>query len=269
VNQLSSVVDTSSRIESPEGVLLELRLAGPGSRLWAFSLDLIIRGIFLVGLAWLLGTFRTLGNFSGMADGLLLATVFVLEWGYGTLFEWKWNGQTPGKRASSLRVVKSGGYPISFSDSALRNFLRFADLLPLTGTVAWISMMLTPQMQRLGDLVADTIVVTEDPSTRHQQRLNLPDVDPLPPELTHRVRRPSERLLISIEQFLRRLPQIGKARADEIAKILAVPLEREWEYVPESVSESYTRFLFRVVRTFGQPSSQPPKPTMPSPPEMS
>ena len=86
----------------------------------------------------------------GAAAGVLL--FFGLQIGYGMALEWGWRGQTVGKRLFRLRVVDAQGLRVQFSQIAIRNLLRAADLLPafylLGGVVAWLS----PRTQRLGDL---------------------------------------------------------------------------------------------------------------------
>ena len=69
----------------------------------------------------------TLGNWLGAIGGIL---VFALFWGYYMVFEVTTNGQSPGKRALGLRVIKDGGYPIGLADSAIRNLVRVVDFLP-------------------------------------------------------------------------------------------------------------------------------------------
>ena len=77
------------------------------------------------------------------------------------LFETIWNGQTPGKRAFGLRVVRDGGYPITFYASAIRNLIRIADFLPFGFAAGALTIFLQSEYKRLGDLVAGTIVIKE------------------------------------------------------------------------------------------------------------
>ena len=75
------------------------------------------------------------------------------------VFEIATNGQSPGKRVLGLRVIKVQGYPISFSDSAIRNIVRIVDMLPFAYGVGLLTMLLNKNWQRLGDLAAGTLVV--------------------------------------------------------------------------------------------------------------
>jgi uncharacterized RDD family membrane protein YckC len=97
-----------------------------------------------------------------MSSGTLLS-LFLIEWGYFVAFEAGWNGTTPGKRALKLRVVKVGGYPLSFMDAVLRNLLRTADFLPVGYLLGLVAMTWDGRFARLGDRAAGTMVVIEDP----------------------------------------------------------------------------------------------------------
>jgi uncharacterized RDD family membrane protein YckC len=115
-------VDTLRRFETPEGIEIELRLAGPVPRAGAFAIDLLIRfGLYLVLLP--------LAGLAGVGVGLILLALFLLEWFYPVFFELR-SGATPGKRAVGLVVVHADGTPVGPSASLLRNLLRALDFLP-------------------------------------------------------------------------------------------------------------------------------------------
>jgi hypothetical protein len=101
---------------------------------------------------------------------------------YDVLFEVLGGGRTPGKRVNGLRVVRSGGRPITFSRSALRNILRLIDILPGMYAVGMTVMFISPRNQRVGDLAAGSYVVRdrhgELPPSRRQ--IVVPDIDTTP-----------------------------------------------------------------------------------------
>ena len=99
---------------------------------------------------------------------------FALYNGYFILFEWLLNGQTPGKRMLHVRVIKQGGYALRFFDTLLRNLLRVVDFLPLFYGVGLTSLLLTRDSQRLGDLVAGTLVVYQEPVETESLLADLP-----------------------------------------------------------------------------------------------
>lgn len=150
------MLDTYRAIETPEGVELRLRVAGPVARSLAWLIDLLIRGAVYFVLAMGLSQ---LGKFG---IGLLLVSLFLFEWFYPVLFEVYRHGQTPGKRALGLRVVDDDGTPVGWSASMIRNLLRFVDFLPVLYGFGLVSMLLHADFKRLGDIAAGTRVVYQD-----------------------------------------------------------------------------------------------------------
>jgi len=153
-------------IDTPEQVELEFAVAGVGSRFVAVLLDhLIMAGLFLVlGLLWgvLVSSVANRINLLGKwILALFIALNFALYWGYFTLFEAFWRGQTPGKRTMKLRVIKDSGRQITLFEAMSRNLLRIIDYLPAFYLTGVITMLCTKRHQRLGDLAAGTIVVHE------------------------------------------------------------------------------------------------------------
>ena len=142
-------------IATPEGVELELRLAGLGSRFAAGLVDVAIKGA-LVGAATLLA--GVLAGSTAAVIALAVAGLFALV-GYDILFEVRAGGRTPGKRAAGLRVVRSDGAAVGLRTSAVRNLLRLVEGLPLSYLPAVASILVTRDNQRLGDLAAGTVVV--------------------------------------------------------------------------------------------------------------
>jgi uncharacterized RDD family membrane protein YckC len=151
-------VQETLRIATPEGVSLELPLAGLGSRFVALLVD-----TFLQGLAFaLLILALVVADAGGFAAAAVVAlAVFALLFAYPVAFELGAAGRTPGKRWSSLRVVCDDGSPVTFRSSALRNVLRLVDILPGLYLVGAIAIFATGKNQRLGDLAAGTLVVRE------------------------------------------------------------------------------------------------------------
>jgi uncharacterized RDD family membrane protein YckC len=153
-------------IDTPEQVGLEFTVAGIGSRFVAVLLDHLIQlGVLLVMLlasAFLFGALANRINIMGKwFTAIFIALDFLVIWGYFTLFEAFWNGQTPGKRVMKLRVIKDSGRQITFFEALSRNLLRFVDYMPALYLVGVITMLCTKRHQRLGDLAAGTIVVHE------------------------------------------------------------------------------------------------------------
>ena len=156
-------------VETPELVVLTYSIAGIGSRAMAAITDLLLVVAAFIVLGIVLVLVRATGGFAGFTlsgswgIALLIIGQFALLWGYYVLFEGLMDGQTPGKRLHRIRVVREGGYSVTFGTSAVRNLIRVIDMQPLFFyLVGMISVVATRRGRRLGDIVAGTIVVRED-----------------------------------------------------------------------------------------------------------
>ncbi|RME23093.1 MAG: RDD family protein [Deltaproteobacteria bacterium] len=150
-------------------VRLDLPLAHVGSRAMAQWIDLwIVWGamLVLVALTWTVTTVVApdLGDRAmGAALALSVLAIFLVQWGYFFAFELLWQGQTPGKRVFGLRVVTVEGHPPGVLPAMIRNMVRLVDVMPGVYGIGSLAMMLSPRAQRLGDRVAGTVVIREDP----------------------------------------------------------------------------------------------------------
>jgi uncharacterized RDD family membrane protein YckC len=207
------MLDTTHTIETPEGVELQLRIAGPIVRILAWAIDFGIRsiGYFLLGLL-LIKTMIELGT------GLFLIAVFLLEWFYPILFEVYRQGATPGKKIMKIKVLHELGTPVDWSASMIRNLLRAVDFLPLFYGFGLITMLMNKDFKRIGDLAAGTIVVYQDDATEY---LALPKAQPLaaPYPLTLEEQR-------AIIHFAERAQTLSPERVIELAN-LVTPLTGE------------------------------------------
>ena len=174
-------------VETPEHVVLDLEIAGVGSRALAAILDMIIlTGSFLgvmTALAILAGYGLTVGRLGG---AILLLGGFAAWTGYFIFFEGLRQGQTPGKRAVGIRVVMDTGYAVTLSAAVARNLLRTADFLPPPYLIGAVLVALHPRAKRLGDMVAGTVVARDRPAETGAVRLHAEapgQIDTLP-ELT-------------------------------------------------------------------------------------
>jgi uncharacterized RDD family membrane protein YckC len=158
-------------VETPESVAFAYRLAGLASRGFALMLDaLIITGIGIgeALLAW--GIYAIVGLISKPLQaesvswliGGLLVVLFASAYAYFLIGEVRGHGQTWGKRWMGLRVVRDDGSRVRFGDSVIRNLIRIVDFLPGNFTVGMVSIMVTRQHKRLGDMAAGTVVVRDD-----------------------------------------------------------------------------------------------------------
>ena len=148
--------DETVTIATPEGVDLELTLAGAGSRFVSALVDLGIQT-----RAGASRRSRRSAAIGGFGEAAVALVTFVVVLGYDILFEVLASGRTPGKRLNGLRVVRSGGEPVGFLTSAIRNVLRLVDFLPFAYVIGAASILATRKNQRLGDVAAGTLVVRD------------------------------------------------------------------------------------------------------------
>ncbi len=162
MNQLSDQLN----IDTPELVTIEMPLAGVGSRFIALLIDMLLWFAGLLVLFFLAVIFLPAIHAASeisekWAVAIVIFIIFLFNWGYFTLFEAFWNGQTPGKRIAKIRVIQHTGRPIGIFESMARNFVRYIDQIPSFYVVGVITMFVTKQHQRLGDLAAGTLVVRD------------------------------------------------------------------------------------------------------------
>lgn len=204
-NQFPTITDTIRPHETPEGIMLRLKVAGPVSRACAWAIDAVIKGIIyalVASLTVFLG---------GVGIAMMLISFFLLEWFYPVIFEVS-SGATPGKKAMGLVVIHDNGTPVSLSSSLIRNLLRVADFLPLLYGIGLISMLANRNFQRLGDMVAGTLVVYRE---RDRSDIAIPKVAPKPPPL-----RLSVDELRNLIAYAERSTQLSEERRIELANQL-------------------------------------------------
>jgi uncharacterized RDD family membrane protein YckC len=164
---MDSTASPSLDVTTPERVALSLPVAGIGYRCLAYLVD-----VFLLFLFWVVAYFTftllvedVLGfvqGLSGLTQTLGVVGLFATQWLYWTVCEVLMGGQTPGKRLIGIRVVRVDGSPVGVLESAVRNLVRVVDFLPALYALGCLSMLLTRQHQRLGDLLAGTLLVREE-----------------------------------------------------------------------------------------------------------
>jgi uncharacterized membrane protein SpoIIM required for sporulation len=166
-------------VETPEHVVLDLEIAGVGSRALAAILDMLVLVGSFLGVMTLLVILAGYGLTVGRLGGaILLLGGFAVWTGYYIFFEGLRQGQTPGKRAVGNRVVMDTGYAVTLSAAAARNLLRAADFLPPPYLTGALLVALHPRAKRLGDMVAGTVVARDRPAEAAAPRSRAPAASP-------------------------------------------------------------------------------------------
>jgi uncharacterized RDD family membrane protein YckC len=209
------LLDGNHAVLTPEYVEFDFVLAGMMSRMLAWLIDSLV----IFGLVVVLGIVVSFAGSAmpGFASALFMVAWFLVDWGYFILLETIWSGQTLGKKALGLRVIQESGVRIGFLHAALRNLARPFDRLPamffgMAGpgfyAVGGACAFLSKSHQRLGDMLAGTVVVRE-------RRLKIPAS----------LARPDVELTLLQDPTFR--ARVARLSAEEEALIFAAALRRE------------------------------------------
>ena len=238
-------------ISTPEGVALEVPLAGLGSRFVAALVDGVIKGaVILAALAGVAALGATsdqgpvpdpTGDLALIGLALFFVFAFLVNFGYDVLFETLASGRTPGKRWTGLRVVRLDGGPVTFTTSAVRNLVRLVDGL-FGYAVGVVVILVSARNQRLGDLAAGTVVVRERraPEPRRDRRTSGAPVPTGSPEssadlLTWDISSVTADDLVTVRRFLERRTELTAEARARLAHDFALRLRPKVAGAPEDL----------------------------------
>jgi uncharacterized RDD family membrane protein YckC len=218
-----------TELELPEEIDLQLEVANVGSRTLAILVDLALCGLVLFtvySLTFLLARDVTADWIERLSSNamktLLILVIFGFQWVYFNFFEGMWNGQTPGKRLLHLRVIKADGTPVSWIDVLLRNVSRPIDTFGPMGLIGLLMIFASRHAQRVGDLMARTLVIHETPID--WSIFDQIEPAPAPGELSNTPRAPAIRLPAAqwelLHRFLNRREQLPADVRQRLAQSL-------------------------------------------------
>lgn len=141
-----------------QNIEISLELASLGDRILAFIIDMLIITCYIFFISMVVGSV-------GINDPAILILFYLPAMFYSLAFETFMHGQSPGKSARDIKVVKLDGGAPTISNYLLRWIFRPLDII-LYGAVAMLSIIITKNGQRLGDLAAGTTVIKLRRSTR-------------------------------------------------------------------------------------------------------
>ena len=235
-------------IDTPEQIPLEFPLAGIGSRFLALALDSLIQ-TFAYLILWLLFAWfepdlsKIWPKATTWAFAILIIIGFILYAGYFAVFETIWNGQTPGKRAVRIRVIKDSGRPIAVYEAIARNVIRLVDQFPSIYAVGLISVFLSSRNKRLGDYVAGTVVVHESALTELQPAWQAEKTDAAAPVNVSSI---SLSDLELIETFLQRRYDLALDIRERTAEQIAGRMRQKLQIAADGTSDE--NFLEKLAR---------------------
>ena len=255
-------------IETPERVPLHFALASIGNRFIACAIDHAIQ-VLAIGLIGL--TTVILMNFpifeqaiSGAPKWVLavmIIVLFLIFSGYFAFFEWAWSGQTPGKRWLKLRVLREDGRPITFWEAAVRNLMRTVDMMPAPFySIGLISVFSTTRDQRIGDMVAGTVVVREREAEAPEfsQVFATPVSDPAlrrsfkPVDFTASLSSLTEGEIQVVETFLRRRWELSDVPRQWMAWRVSLPILFKIRPTYDLSTFTYEGFLEELLHRYLQ-----------------
>ncbi len=265
-------------IETPERVPLEFSLASIGNRFLAVAVDHVLQFLAMFTIAWFLIAVsdlplgetaeETLTTMPGWLFAATILLVFFIFASYFIIFEWLWNGQTPGKRMMKLRVIREDGRPVTLWEAIARNLIRIADAMPgfiiPIYSVGLITAFLNSRDQRLGDIFAGTVVIRERtdeaPTFRETFSSTTPDLayarfKPTV-EFSANLAGVSDPEIEVAETFLRRRLDLTDKQREWMAWRIALPLMFKLKPKYDLAEFTYEGFLEELVHRVAARRSQ-------------
>jgi uncharacterized RDD family membrane protein YckC len=253
-------------IETPERVPLHFALASIGNRFLSCAIDHFIQ---IFALILMLIAFTLVANYSAFGErltnapnwvkALMVVVLFLILSGYFAFFEWIWNGQTPGKRWLKLRVIREDGRPVTFWEAAIRNLLRTFDMMPAPFySIGLISVFVSSSDQRVGDMIAGTVVVrereAEAPAFTQVFESAVSDVALrrafAPVDFSADINRISQREIEVVEAFLRRRWDLSNIPRQWMAWRVSLPLMYKIRPTFDLATFSYEGFLEELLHRY-------------------
>ena len=255
-------------IETPERVPLHFALASIGNRFIACAIDHTIQAL---ALALIVVASLIVANFSSIERVLSSAPkwvyavmgilVFLIFSSYFAFFEWIWSGQTPGKRWLKLRVIREDGRPITFWEAVVRDLLRTLDMMPYPFySIGLISVFYTTRDQRVGDMVAGTVVIREREAEApaFEEVFATPVSDPAlrrsfkPVEFTASLSALTESEIQVVETFLRRRWDLAEVERQWMAWRVTIPILYKIRPSYDLATFTYEGFLEELLHRYLQ-----------------
>ena len=255
-------------IETPERVPLHFALASIGNRFLACAIDHTIQSlalllIVIVGL--MLSNISIIQEMVSSAPKWVKAVMILLMFltfsSYFAFFEWLWSGQTPGKRWLKLRVLREDGRPITFWEASVRNLLRSLDMMPAPFySIGLISVFSTTRDQRVGDMVAGTVVIREREAEAPEfaQVFAAPVSDPAlrrsfkPVDFTASLSSLTDSEIQVVETFLRRRWELSDLPRQWMAWRVSLPILYKIRPTYDLATFTYEGFLEELLHRYLQ-----------------
>ena len=169
------------QIETAQNVEINQNTANVGERILAFIIDVLI----IIAFELIMGYFFEALDLDKLPKWSIIIIFSLVPFLYHLAFETFWNGHSPGKAILKLRVVKMDGSKPAFSNYAIRWILRPIEITSFLGSIATVTILLNGRGQRLGDLAAETTVITERRRIQLNQTVSVDLPTGYEPKYTH------------------------------------------------------------------------------------
>jgi len=234
------------QILTPQNILIEHEHAGVVLRALSFILDQFFIILFFLINFLLLVSFELSGAVLDMYAYIVIIPVYFL---YSLLFESFMYGQTLGKRVVGIKVRRLDGNEITFTEAATRWLMRIPDIFLSAGALAAILINSTERQQRMGDILAGTIVIRQSPASglkiENLLKLNATnEYQPVYPQ----VARLDEDLVVMVKHALLRYNRYQNAAHNQAVDKLADKLCQILEI--EHINETKPQFLRTIIRDY-------------------
>ncbi|MBY0434649.1 MAG: RDD family protein [Cyclobacteriaceae bacterium] len=141
------------KVRTTQNVFIHYPLASVGDRIAAYLIDLLVIAVFVIAMVALFIS----AQIQVMWLWIVMVGAPILF--YHLLFEIFMNGQSPGKYAMKIKVLRVDGTPATVGNYTLRWIFAFVDIQIMSGLIAVLTIAIGGKGQRLGDIVAGTTVV--------------------------------------------------------------------------------------------------------------
>lgn len=231
-------------INTAQNVTIQYELAGLKDRILAFLLDMLILG---AGFLILLGISAIM---PGIARDIMLYAVAVPAIVfYSLVSEIVGNGQSIGKAALSIKVVKITGKHATLSDYLLRWCFRFIDIWMSLGSIASMLISSSSKAQRMGDMLANTAIIKAKPSINMSLHdlLNISSIDTYQPQFPE-IRKMTEEDMLLVKTVIERVKKYPNAAHLEALDMMVKHMMHQLQ-IP-SVPVNKTEFLRTLLRDY-------------------
>lgn len=238
-------------IRTTQNVTIEYELAPLKDRIIAYFIDvLIVYVTFYFILMFLASVLGGLMDRLGMGLGIIIGLGPILALlAYQLISEVTANGQSWGKKAMNIKVVRLDGREAGLSDYLLRTIFYIIDAIFSFGIVAAILISSSEKKQRLGDMTANTTVIKVKSAVEFQLKDILSiqsrkDYEPQYPT----VRQLSEQDMLLIKSVISRYEKYKNQAHAEVVLSVTQKLKEKLEL--EEIPKNKIEFLRTLIRDY-------------------